>query len=227
MKAISPWLLGATAAGWLTWLWAWPLGLGVAVPLLALAGTGGRRQAALAAVLSPFVVVPAVGFVVGVSQWIGGRADLRYPGPPSVESSNLHPKYRVPVRATGTFEQGPEALYRVPRNAAIHTLGTVLGPMPGSYRGQLLSREAAWKLLDQGTEARLYGDRLMLLDSYRFAPVVGVLGDLQPYDRDLRAGFAGDTLVVGHMNQLWQVDAAGRPLGTWRRHDLVFRWPLR
>ncbi|MEZ4474322.1 MAG: hypothetical protein R3F60_26760 [bacterium] len=227
MKAISPWLVGATAAGWLTWLWVWPLGLAVVAPLLAMAGAGGRRHAMIAGVLSPFVLVPAVGFLVGVSQWIGGRADLRYPGPVAVESDNLHLKYRVPVRRTGALDTGPEALFRVPRNAAVHTLGTIFGPMPGSYRGQMPARDAAWKLLDAAADARIFGDRLFL-DSGRQATLTPALAEeIRPYYAELHATYTGETLVVGHMNQLWLADAAGRPLSTWRRRDLVFRWPGR
>lgn len=227
MKTSLPWVLAALVAGWVAWLWLWPLGLSLAVPLAAWAGRWGRKPALITALGSPFVLVPIIGFVTGVVHWQGGKADLRYPGLMGIESGNLHPQYRVPVVSTGLPDDGRSAFFRVGRNAAIHTLGRVFGPMPMSYRGQLPTREVAWSLLDAAHPAALVGSQVLLLSSYQSVPVGAVAEELTGYpDKALRANLAGETLVVGVPNQLWLVDIGRAVVITrWRRPGVLVRWP--
>lgn len=228
MKKAIPWVVGAATVSWLSWLFVWPLGLAIAVPLVAMAGQKGRKAALATAGLTPFVLVPVFGFLTGMVDYMRGTASLVYPGVITAESNNLHASYRVPMAQTGRPDDGRSALYRVPRNAAVHAMGSVFGPPSKSYRGQYPAREAAWNLLDQARSASLVGNnQLMLYESYRIVPIGPLAAELaRRPGRSLRATLAGETLVVGVPNELWLVDTTrGQPFTHWIRKELRTFWP--
>jgi hypothetical protein len=216
----------AIGSGWATWLLFWPLGMWIYLPLLVWAGRQGRRSAVLGLVPSPFFVVPLIGAVTAGIAFTRGQAVLHQRGLATVESQNLHPVHRVPMAPPRLDTDERARFYRLPYDGVVRALGTLTGPMPNSYTGPYPTRDRAWAHLDDAPSALLDRDALWLDGTGLRVP--RLMPFLWPDRRKVRAMQVGQTVVVGHPNQLWLLDGrTGRTFATYRRTRLgwLTDWP--
>ena len=134
----------ALAAMWLTIFLAWPIGAVIAAAGVAyLLRQRQRRLATLCILLSPYVLLSFLSAALGVISYCLGTAQLRTFGMPHREFYNLDERWRVYHSTSGCIVDGSEIFTHVPNNAVVKLLVTVLGPMPGVYRGPYPSKTEA------------------------------------------------------------------------------------
>lgn len=216
----------AIGSGWATWLFFWPLGMWIYLPLLVWAARQGRRSAIAGLAPSPFFVVPIMGvFAAGIA-FTQGKAVIHQRGLATVESQNLHPVHRVPVVPKHANADERARFFNLPYNGVVQALGTLTGPMPDSYTGPYPTRGRAWAHLDDAPSALL--DRGAIWIDGRGLQVPEIMPHLWPDRRIVRAMQLGQTVLVGHPNQLWLLDGrTGRVFATYRRSRLgwLTAWP--
>lgn len=215
----------AVATGWAAWSLFWPYGLTVYVPMLAWASRKGTKPAIASVALSPFILVPIIFLGMGAYAFLQGTAVLRVRGLPTVESTNLEPRHRVPMVTTALRTDARHGFGWLAYEAGVRLTGTLAGPMRGAYAGPYPSRAQAWRSLDAAPDAFVEGGVIRVGDRFATLPV-GV--DLR-HAASLRAHRIGETLIIGHPDQLWLlVERTQAVFATWRRGDNApprFSWP--
>ena len=214
----------AIAAGWATWLLFWPYGLAIYVPLLAWASSKGPKPAKACVALTPFLVIPLVWLGLGIHAFHQGSAVLMVQGVPTVESTNLEPRHRVPVMHAPLTTDVRHSFGWLAYEGGVRLAGSVLGPMRGAYRGAYPDRAEAWRYLDAAKDAFADGTVIKIGTGWATLPTVDLTHTAQ-----LRAHRVGETLLVGHPDQLWLIEErTGVIFATWRRGlnaSPRFAWP--
>lgn len=142
--------LAAFLVAWAPVLVYWPLGFLLWVPLGLWLFSRRWWLAPLSVALTPAVVIPGSTVLSAVLGYATGTAELRTYGMPDPEFENLDPTWRMHWQTRGCVLDGTELLTDGPYNGTLELLVTVLGPMPGAYRGPIPDRAAAWAALDAG-----------------------------------------------------------------------------
>lgn len=228
--------IAAIGAGWAAWLLYWPFGLAVYVPLLAMASSRGTKPAIACAALSPFMLIPAVFFGLGAQAYLQGKAVIMVRGEPTVESTNLDPRHRVRLIHAPRAVDARHGFGWFAYEGGVRLMGSLAGPMHGSYAGPYPSRVQAWRHLDAAADA--FVDRGQFNLGTQWLPLPLAIREVLADERrdphavrpPLRAHRVGETLLIGRPDQVWLLrESTGEIFATWRRAPDVPRtqWPAK
>ncbi|RCS53941.1 hypothetical protein DTL42_01895 [Bremerella cremea] len=106
------------------------------------------RAAAVVVLVTPFTLFA----VLGIADYARGVAHIRGYGYPANEFFNLDRQARCPKVNYGCCVMGHEWVSLLPYNMAVKSLGAIIGPMPGSYRGSYPTKAEANLALAQAKE---------------------------------------------------------------------------
>lgn len=147
------WIAGACSLSltWGSFFIVGPLNLILWISVLVLLLWRAPRLAKWFVAGSPYVLVPALGTVLGAMTYFTGTARLASVGLPGAEFYNLDPVYRVYRSSSGCIVTGSEAFWQLPNNLVVQGLVRVLGPMRGAHTGKYPTRDEATAAIEVGS----------------------------------------------------------------------------